>query len=92
MNYSDLINGGVEFIGGLLILISIYKLYKDKEVKGISWIPNVYFTAWGVWNIFFYFFNGFLFSFIGGVLVAITSIIWLIQLWYYSKRPRISTE
>jgi tetrahydromethanopterin S-methyltransferase subunit D len=86
MNYSDLINGVFECIGGLLILISIYRLYKDKEVKGVSWVPTLFFTGWGLWNICFYFINGLLFSFIGGFIVATTSIIWLIQLVYYSRK------
>lgn len=81
----DLINGGFEFCSGLFQIINIIKLLKDKEVKGISLYPFLLFTAWGVWNLYYYPSLNQIISFIGGVLIVITNLIWLGLALYYKQ-------
>lgn len=80
---SDVINSLFESISGLLTLISVYRLYKDKELKGVSIYPTLFFTLWGFWNIYFYSYNNFPYSFYGGLLITIVNVIWLSMIYYY---------
>ena len=89
MNY-DLINGTFELISGLSQIVNIRKLIKDKEVKGIAIWPVIFFISWGVWNLFYYPYLGQIISFIGGLLIVITNLIWLF-LWYYYKQRKQKT-
>ena len=45
--WQDNINSSFEFFGGLFILLSIIKLYKDEKVRGVSFIHVGYFAMWG---------------------------------------------
>jgi len=85
MQVNDFINGGFELVSGLLSTINIFKLYKDKTVKGVSWIPLTFFTIWGMWNLFYYPSLNQWFSFIGGIVIFIVNIIWISMYFYYKK-------
>jgi hypothetical protein len=85
MNVPDAINGGMELFGGFFITMSILRLYKDKEVHGISWMHAGYFTVWGWWNLYYYPHLNQWLSFIGSILIAITNTIWVGQMLYYRK-------
>lgn len=84
----DIINGAFEVIGGLLILLSVMKLYHDKEVKGIHWGPTTFFATWGYWNLFFYPALDQWFSFIGGIVMVAMNSVWLALMLYYSYFDR----
>jgi len=82
----DMINGLFELFGGTLLLLNIIQLHKDKTVKGVSWLPTMFFTAWGIWNLFFYPYLNQWYSFIGSLWIVITNGIWLIQILYYKHK------
>lgn len=88
MSIPDLINGSFETFGSLFIILSIIKLYKDKEVKGVSWLCTLYFVLWGYWNLYYYPHLGQWISFAGGVLITIMNTIWLLQIYYYKTKNR----
>ena len=50
----DIINSIFEMSGGLFMLMNVFQILKDKEVKGSHWVPMVFFTVWGVWNLYYY--------------------------------------
>ena len=81
----DMINGSFEFIAAPFILLSIFKLRREKEVRGVSYLHVAYFTSWSFWNLFYYPHLGQWASFVGGILVAFINFIWLIQLIYYTS-------
>jgi hypothetical protein len=85
MNYSDLFNGCFEFVSSLFCLLNIIQLYKDKQVKGVSIIATTFFMSWGAWNVFFYPFNHLWLSFIGGCFIFLANIIWVGQMFYYTR-------
>ena len=85
MNYTDLVNGAWEIIGGLFIIPSILNTIKEKEVKGVNWLTILFFLAWGLWNIYFYPSNGLMFSFYGGIFLGVMNLIWVILLIKYNK-------
>jgi hypothetical protein len=89
MNNSDIINGAFEMLGGFFILLSIRRVLIDKQVKGVSVLSTVYFTTWGLWNIYFYPQNDLFFSFIGGIFLSLCNGIWVILLIYYFYTKRI---
>jgi len=88
MNYTDIINGGFEFLGFLFTIPSILNLYKHKEVKGVSWFTLSFFTFWSCWNVYFYTANKLSFSFIGGLFLLIVNIIWFLMVLYYSRKNK----
>ena len=86
--WQDNINGLFELLGGLFILLSCVKLYRDKKVRGVSFIHVTYFTLWGYWNIHYYPHLGQWFSFGGSLAVTLINTFWLGQIIYYIKKER----
>lgn len=81
----DLINGLFEFCGGLMIFMNVRQIWKDKAVKGVHWIPTMFFTAWGFWNLFFYPHLHQWLSFSGGLCIVIGNTAWVILMLKYWK-------
>lgn len=81
---NDIINGLFESVGFVFILPSIIKLYRDKEVKGVSWVHSMFFWSWGAWNLYYYPSLGQWMSFYGGVLLLLANTIWMSQLIFYT--------
>ena len=86
MIWPDIVNGCYEFLGAPFILLSVLKLHRDKEVKGVSWIAIVFFTTWGYWNLFYYPHLGQWVSFAGGIALVGVNTLWLCQIALYSLR------
>jgi len=84
----DVINGIFETCGGFFILLSVIKLYRDKQVRGVSWLHAGFFTAWGWWNIYFYAAVDLWWSWAGGIGLVLVNTFWLGQLVYYMRRER----
>lgn len=82
----DLFNGLFELFGGILYMLNIKILLRDKKVQGISLLPTVFFTSWGFWNLFYYPSLDQWFSFFGGVVLVLVNAIWLSLAFYYRKR------
>lgn len=79
----DIINGSFEFFGGILYIINVRRLIKDKEVKGVSWVPVMFFTFWGFWNLYYYPSLNQVFSFVGGIVIVSVNLLWLSLVFYY---------
>jgi hypothetical protein len=86
--WQDQLNGMFELMGGLFILLSCIKLYKDKKVKGVSYIHVTYFTLWGYWNIHYYPHLGQWMSFAGSLAVTLVNTIWLAMMLYYRRSKK----
>ena len=74
---SDLINGAFEAVSAALVYINIKALLRDRQVKGVSLTPAMFFAIWGVWNLVFYPLLNLWWSFLGGLLLTVASVIWL---------------
>lgn len=83
----DMINGLFELFGSLMLWTNVRQLYKDKEIKGVNWWTVVFFTSWGIWNLFYYPSLGQWWSFYGGISIALANLVWLIMLLCY-KFPK----
>lgn len=84
----DFINGCFECIGGLLTFLSCFRLYKDKEVKGVSLVPLLFFTMWGFWNLYYYPSLDQWMSFVGGLIIVLANTIWISLAVYYTVQNR----
>lgn len=85
---NDLINGCFELFGGLLLCLNVYRLYCDKNVRGVSLVTMSFFTAWGYWNLYYYPSLGQILSLIGGVFLVAVSTVWVAMVAYYYWRSR----
>ena len=85
----DLINSLFELIGAGFICLSIIKLHKDKQVKGVSWIHIAFFTSWGYWNMYYYPHLNQWLSFYGGLTIIMANSFWTCQILFYSWRNRV---
>ena len=86
MQIPDLVNGLFEMLGGFMLLTNVVRIYKDKMLKGYNPLSTVFFTSWGVWNLFYYPHLGQWMSFVGGVFIVSVNSIWLGQIIYYHRR------
>jgi predicted membrane channel-forming protein YqfA (hemolysin III family) len=75
--WQDLINGLFEVGGGVAILGHCFTLMKDKIVKGVNWASVLFFTIWGIWNIYYYPHLNQWYSFLGGLLIAAGNAWWI---------------
>lgn len=88
MSWADNVNGLYEAIGGLMMLLSCYRLYKDKEVKGVSMITAGFFTSWSFWNLYYYPSLGQWASFAGGIIIGLSNALWVGLAIYYTRKAR----
>ena len=82
----DRINGLFEIGGSLFCGLSVWKLYCDKQVRGVSWITTGFFAAWGFWNIYFYSHLGQWCSLVGGVALALVNAFYVALMLYYIRK------
>ena len=81
----DQVNGLFEFFGGCFALLSIRKVIKDKQVHGVSWFHISFFSAWGMWNIYFYPAYGLWWSFWGGLWIVAANTTYVTLLLLYGR-------
>ena len=79
----DVINGCFEGGGAVILSMNTITLVKSKKVQGVHWFPVVVWTAWGLWNLYYYPSLGQWASFYGGLGVVIQNIVWLLLAWKY---------
>ncbi len=80
----DYINACFEFIAGLLLMLNIRKIRRDKQSKGVSLAPVVFMVCWGIWNLFFYPSVGAIASFWLGLFCTSVNFTWVLLMIYYS--------
>ena len=78
LQLNDSINGLFEVIGGCLLWLSVLKLYRDKKVAGVHWLPFVFYASWGYWNLYYYPSLNQWLSFVGGIVVVTSNTAWVI--------------
>jgi uncharacterized membrane protein YfcA len=86
MQFNDLVNGVFELLGAFVIFLNIRRLHKDKEVKGYDPKVTVFFTAWGLWNLWYYPSLDQWLSFWGGLAIVVMNSVWLCQIYYYNHK------
>lgn len=77
MQGPDIINGLFEAVGGVSAWGNVRRIRADKAVKGVDWRFTVFFSAWGIWNLYYYPALGQWASFAGGVVIVLGNIAWV---------------
>lgn len=83
---ADYINGAFEMLSGIFLLLNCFKVYKDKQVKGVSMLSTAFFTTWGFWNLYYYPSLNQTASFYGGLLIVSANSLWLGLMWKYRSK------
>jgi hypothetical protein len=77
MSWPDAVNGSFELIGAVTLWANVYKLWRDKQVRGVHWGSAMFFLAWGLWNLFYYPSLDQWLSFAGGCAICSAEVAWL---------------
>lgn len=85
----DLINGLFEACGGLLMLLDIKVIIRDRAVRGVYWPSRIFFLVWGGWNVYFYSYYDHIWSWLGGAFMLAVNAVWVFLAWYYSRKQRM---
>lgn len=85
----DQLNAGFEFGGALLLLLDVMRLRRDRLVLGVHWGPRAFFTAWGLWNLFYYNQLDQRWSLLAGAFLALVNCWWLLLLARYQSQRTI---
>jgi hypothetical protein len=83
----DLINASFEAGGALLLCLNVRRLWRDKQLAGVSLLPTVWFNLWGAWNLYFYAAVGQRLSWVAGIGVFAVNSAWVaLALWFSFAR------
>lgn len=77
MSTPDLINGGFEFVGSLLIFNHCRAVLRDRAVAGVSILSTTIFASWGFWNLYYYPHLDQWASFTGGLSIVSANLLWV---------------
>lgn len=77
MNLPDLANGAFEATGGCFVWMNVYRLWRDRQVRGTFWPATLVFTAWGIFNLYYYPHLGQWLSFSGGLVIVLANAAWV---------------
>jgi len=85
---NDIVNGLFEVVGGILCWFNVFKLFKDREIKGVYWPVTAFFALWGWWNLYYYPSLGQWASFGGGVFLVLGNTVWAIMALRFGRESR----
>lgn len=84
----DRVNALFELAGSLFVGLSVVRLMRDKKVRGVSWLTNVFFTSWGIWNVYFYSHLAQWWSLAGGLALALVNVVYLYLMIHYIRKEK----
>jgi hypothetical protein len=77
MHVPDLINGAFETLGGVSAWGNVRRIRADKMVKGVDWRFTLFFSLWGIWNLYYYPSLDQWASFAGGLVIVLGNVAWV---------------
>lgn len=83
----DSINGCFELAGCIGQLCNIWRIQRDKCVRGIVWQYTFVYLSWTVFNCWYYFSLAQWFSWFAGLTMLATNSLWLALAIYYTRHP-----
>ena len=87
----DLINGLFECVGALVLTMNVRQLLKDKVLHGVHILPTVFYTGWGLWNLYYYPSLDQWFSFIGAIAIVTVNAVWVTLAIHYTRNKHART-
>jgi hypothetical protein len=88
MRVPDLINACFEASGALAQALNVRQLLRDKLIRGFHIGPTIFFTSWGIWNLYFYPAVGQWYSFVGGATLCATNALYVALTLHYLKKEK----
>jgi len=85
---AEFINTLFQFFGSAAAMSNIYKIMKDKQVKGVSIFASLFFTLWSIWNLYYYNAAEQSISFHYFALMCLLNVIWLVSAFYYKLKKK----
>jgi hypothetical protein len=82
----DTINSIFQFAAAGVIWTNVFKLWRDKVVRGVYWPFSALFAAGSVWSVYFFVSLHQWHSVFGALLLAAANITWLTLAAYYMRR------
>lgn len=79
MSFGDVVNGLFECGGAFFTWMNAYRLYKDKEIKGVYWPIWAFMSTWGIWNLYYYPSLNQWVSTVGGIVLLMGNLAWTVQ-------------
>jgi hypothetical protein len=83
---ADAVNGLFEALGAFFVFLSVRRVFKDKQVAGVSAIGVTFFVVWGYWNLYYYPHLDQWLSACAAGAVALMNTAWLVGLVYYGRK------
>lgn len=75
--WPDIINGTFEALASVMVLNHCRVLLRDQAVAGVSIASTIFFTLWGIWNIWYYPTLDQIWSMVGGILVTLANLFYV---------------
>ncbi|MEE8608963.1 MAG: hypothetical protein V3S55_15270 [Nitrospiraceae bacterium] len=88
MPWPDMMNATFEGVGGIVVLLNIQRILKDKIVRGFDWRVAVFFWIWGLWNLYYYSHLEQMLSFYAGISMVTVDAVYLYLLLYYTRMEK----
>lgn len=67
-------------------LPNVFAIRKSKSISGIHWYATAFFTAWGIYNLWFYTALNLPTAYWAGLAITAVNLLWLGHLCYYAWR------
>ena len=74
---NDLIMAAFQVGSCLFLLLSIFTIFRDRELKGVSVWMIAYFTLWTMYGIFTWYALDQFWSYLTSIMMSILYVIWL---------------
>jgi hypothetical protein len=84
----DFFNGAFELTGAFMLARNVLQIHRDKLVRGVHWMPTLFFASWGFWNLYYYPSLAQWWSFAGGIAIVTVNVAWFVLMVYYLWRER----
>ncbi len=84
----DAINATFELFGAYFTWMNAFKLWRDWEIKGVYWPTWVFFSVWGIWNLYYYLGLDQWLSFYAGIVLVVGNLAWVfmaVKLRYFKQ-------
>lgn len=79
----DFVNALFEIAAVGATIINIRQILKDKCIHGVTVIAQIFYFAWSLWNVYFYYSYSTMFSYWVSVIFCLMNIIWLVLVFYF---------
>lgn len=54
INIPDLANAAFELFGAYFSWRNAWQLHLDRSIRGVYWPAWFFYSAWGIWNLYYY--------------------------------------